>query len=104
MNVIVDLCIVPIGVGVSLSEYISKCQQVIQQAGLTSHMHAYGTNIEGEWDEVFRVVKACHEAVHDMGAPRITTTIKVGTRIDYEQSMQDKVDSVNQKLSKAGQT
>jgi uncharacterized protein YqgV (UPF0045/DUF77 family) len=44
-------------------------------------------------------IKACHEAVHAMGAPRITTTLKLGTRIDREQSMADKVSSVQQKMS-----
>ena len=62
-------------------------------------LHAYGTNIEGEWDEVFAVVKKCHEVIHEMGAPRITTTIKAGTRVDREQSMQDKLDSVEEKLA-----
>lgn len=60
-------------------------------------MHAYGTNIEGEWDDVFAAVKRCHEVVHEMGAPRITTTLKFGTRTDREQSMQDKVSSVEEK-------
>ena len=98
MNVIVDLCVVPIGVGVSLSEYIAECQHVIQASGLSAQMHAYGTNIEGEWDEVMAVVKACHERVHHMGAPRITTTLKLGTRTDRSQSMADKTDSVRSKL------
>jgi len=98
MNVIIDLCVVPLGVGVSVSEHIAACERVIQAAGLNHTLHAYGTNIEGEWDEVFAAVKACHEAVHEMGAPRITTTLKVGTRTDREQSMQDKVDSVERKL------
>jgi uncharacterized protein YqgV (UPF0045/DUF77 family) len=44
------------------------------------------------------VVKRCHEVVHEMGAPRITTTIKLGTRTDREQSMADKVSSVETKL------
>jgi uncharacterized protein YqgV (UPF0045/DUF77 family) len=35
-----------------------------------------------------------------MGAPRITTTIKAGTRVDRQQSMQDKIDSVEEKLGK----
>jgi uncharacterized protein (TIGR00106 family) len=61
-------------------------------------MHAYGTNVEGEWEAVFAAVKRCHQAVHEMGAPRISTTIKLGTRLDREQSMQDKIDSVNRKL------
>ncbi len=95
MRVIVDLCVVPIGVGVSVSRYVAECQRVLQQAGLEHQLHAYGTNIEGEWDAVFAAVKRCHEQVHALGAPRITTTIKVGTRTDRGQSMQDKIDSVN---------
>ena len=99
MKVIVDVCVVPVGVGVSVSTYVAACQEVIQQAGLTHEMHAYGTNIEGEWDEVMGVVKRCHERVHALGAPRITTTLKVGTRIDRQQSMNDKIRSVQDKLS-----
>jgi uncharacterized protein (TIGR00106 family) len=99
MKVLADLCIVPIGVGVSLSEYIVACQKIIRDAGLTHEMHAYGTNIEGEWDEVFAVIKKCHEAVHAMGAPRITTTLKFGTRVDRAQSLADKTGSVNDKLA-----
>lgn len=98
MNVIVDLCLVPIGVGVSVSKYIVECEKVLTDAGLKTQLHAYGTNIEGEWDKVFRAIKECHEKVHELGAPRITTTIKLGTRTDRKQSMQDKVDSVKSKL------
>jgi len=99
MKVMVDLCVIPIGVGVSLSEYIVACQKIIRDAGLTHEMHAYGTNIEGDWDEVFAVVKRCHEAVHALGAPRITTTIKLGTRVDRPQTLADKVSSVREKLA-----
>ena len=98
MKVIVDLCIVPMGVGVSVSKYVAECEKILEKAGLKTHLHAYGTNIEGEWDEVMQAIKDCHLLVHEKGAPRITTTIKLGTRVDKEQSMQDKVDSVNQKL------
>ncbi|RNC67937.1 MAG: MTH1187 family thiamine-binding protein [Desulfuromonadales bacterium] len=99
MNVLVDLCIVPIGVGVSLSPYIAACEKVLAAAGLKTSLHSYGTNIEGEWDAVFAAVKSCHEAVHEMGAPRITTTIKLGTRTDRVQTMEDKVRSVKDKLN-----
>jgi len=98
MNVIIDLCVVPIGVGLSVSKYVAACHEIINAAGLTSELHAYGTNIEGEWDAVFDVVKKCHEKIHDMGAPRITTTIKAGTRNDRDQTMADKIDSVKRKL------
>jgi uncharacterized protein (TIGR00106 family) len=98
MKVIMDLCVVPIGVGVSVSEYVVACHQVLKKAGLKTQLHAYGTNIEGEWDEVMIAVKACHEKVHEMGAPRITTTIKMGTRVDRSQTMEQKVSSVLTKI------
>ena len=98
MNVIMDLCVVPIGVGVSVSKYVAACKQVLRDAGLDPQLHAYGTNVEGDWDTVFAAVKRCHEAVHDMGAPRISTNLRIGTRVDREQSMEDKVRSVETKL------
>lgn len=94
MNVIVDLCVVPLGVGVSVGQYVAACQKVLAEAGLKHTMHAYGTNIEGDWDEVFAAVKACHEAVHALGAPRITSSMRFGTRTDRPQTMEEKVKSV----------
>lgn len=99
MNVMIDLCVVPLGVGVSVSAYVTACQKVLEQAGLKHQLHAYGTNVEGEWDAVMAAVKACHEEVHRMGAPRISTTIKLGTRVDRDQTMADKIDSVGRKLA-----
>ena len=99
MKVIVDLCVVPLGVGVSVSEHVAACQRILDGAGLETQLHAYGTNIEGEWDTVFSAIKRCHEEVHNMGAPRITTTIKLGTRVDRVQTMNDKVRSVEEKLA-----
>lgn len=98
MQVIVDFCLIPLGVGVSLSGYIAQCQGVLDEQGLNYQLHAYGTNIEGEWEEVFAAIKICHERIHGMGAPRITSTIKLGTRVDKLQTLQDKIDSVNDKL------
>lgn len=100
MNVMVDLCVVPMGVGVSVSAYVAECEKIIEAAGLESELHPYGTVIEGEWDAVFGVVKACHERVHELGAPRVFTTLKIGTRTDRPQSMHDKVASVNEKLGR----
>ncbi len=97
MNVIMDLCVVPVGVGVSVSKYVVACEKVLTEAGLTPHLHGYGTNIEGDWDTVMAAVKRCHETVHAMGAPRISTTIKLGTRTDRAQTIEDKLRSVREK-------
>lgn len=99
MKVIVDLCVVPIGVGLSVSKYIAECEKILKEAGLKTMLHAYGTNIEGEWDDVFAAVKKCHEKVHEMGAPRISSSLRLGTRTDRDQSMEDKIKSVKSKLN-----
>ncbi|MCX6104136.1 MAG: MTH1187 family thiamine-binding protein [Proteobacteria bacterium] len=98
MNTIVDLCIVPLGVGVSVSKEIAECQKILKAAGLKTALHAYGTNIEGDWDKVFAAIKKCHSVLHSQGVPRISTTIKLGTRTDRTQTMEDKVNSVLEKL------
>ena len=98
MKTIVDFCIVPMGVGVSVSKYVAECEKILNKAGLKTMLHAYGTNIEGEWDDVFAAIKTCHEHIHKLGAPRISTTLRVGTRTDRDQTMEEKIKSVQLKL------
>jgi uncharacterized protein (TIGR00106 family) len=94
VKVLADVSIVPIGVGVSLSRYVAACERVLQEAGLHPRLHAFGTNVEGEWGAVMDAIKRCHETLHAMDAPRVHTTIRLGTRVDREQTLEDKVRSV----------
>ena len=94
MKVLADISIIPLGAGTSLSKYVATCERVFRDAGLDPHLHAFGTEVEGEWDVVMTAVRRCHDVVHQMGAPRITSTVKLATRTDREQSLADKVTSV----------
>lgn len=98
MKVIVDFCVIPLGVELSLSPYIAECQRILEAAGLKHELHAYGTNIEGEWEVVMDAIKRCHYRIHEMGAPRISSTLKLGTRTDRDESIESKVQSVQQQL------
>jgi uncharacterized protein (TIGR00106 family) len=98
MHLIADICVIPLGVGLSVSEYVAACERIFEDSGLEHQLHAYGTNVEGDWDDVMAALKRCHEVVHDMGAVRISTTVRLGTRNDRSQTMQDKLDSVARKL------
>jgi uncharacterized protein (TIGR00106 family) len=100
MWVTVDLCVIPLGVGLSCSPYIAECEKILTRAKLSHTLHPFGTCIEGEWDDVFCAIKECHTILHEMGVPRIHTALKVGTRVDKHQTLEDKVDSVVQKLGK----
>ena len=86
MKVIADLCVIPLGIGVSVSREVAACERILTEAGLKTQLHAYGTNIEGEWDTVFAAIKKCHETIHAMGAPRISTNIRVGMRTDRHEA------------------
>ncbi|MDX1610419.1 MAG: MTH1187 family thiamine-binding protein [Halofilum sp. (in: g-proteobacteria)] len=99
MRVSVELCVVPLGVGVSVSFYVAACQRVLREAGFETELHAYGTNFEGEWEDVMEAIRLCHEQVHELGAPRIFTSLKLGTRTDRDQTLSDKVTSVRSHLS-----
>jgi uncharacterized protein (TIGR00106 family) len=103
MQVIADFCVIPIGIGVSVSKEIAVCERILLDAGLKTALHAYGTNIEGEWDVVFAAIKRCHEALHAMGVPRISSTLRFGTRSDRSQTIEDKVRSVQEKLGTTSQ-
>ncbi|MCM8527094.1 MAG: MTH1187 family thiamine-binding protein [Lentisphaeraceae bacterium] len=94
MKVIADICLIPIGVGVSLSPYVKIAYETLKKSGLKCTLGPYGTVVEGDYDDVVKAMKAAMEAVHEKGAPKITMTIKMGSRIDKDQSASDKVDSV----------
>ncbi len=98
MKILMDLTVVPQLEG-SLSPYVAACHKILDDRGIKNTLHAYGTNIEGEWEDVMAAVKACHEELHKMGAGRVSSYIKMATRTDRDQSLEDKVASVEAKMS-----
>jgi uncharacterized protein (TIGR00106 family) len=99
MKIIAEFSIIPLGVGLSLSKYIAECERILKAKGLKVQLHAEGTNIEGEFNEVIDAVKSCIEAVHKLGSPRLITNIKISSRTDKDETMQDKIASVEKQMS-----
>lgn len=98
MKVLADISIIPLGVGVSLSTYVAACERVLSEAGLEPKLHAFGTEVEGEWDTVMAAIRRCHDTVHGMGAPRVSTTVKLSTRVDRGQTLDERLRSVQGQL------
>ena len=94
MNVVADLCIVPMGVGPSVSPYVREIKAIIEASGLTAEMHANGTNIEGELADICRLAERCEAKLAEMGVPRTFFTLIFSTRRDKTQSMADKLTAV----------
>ncbi len=91
----IDLCLIPLVSGTSLSPYIAACKEEISKRGLDFELGPNGTAIEGDWNDVFECVRACHEVVHSLGVARIYTSLKINTRSDKHQSFREKVSSVD---------
>jgi uncharacterized protein (TIGR00106 family) len=98
MNVIADICVIPSTGRTSVREEVAVAHKILADTGLPVLLHGYGTNIEGDYDRIFAALKKVHETLHAMGATRISTTIRLGSRTDKEQGIQDKIQAVRAQL------
>jgi uncharacterized protein (TIGR00106 family) len=85
----------PLGKGESVGPYVARCLEVVAASGLAYQLHAMGTILEGEWDEVFAVVRRCFEALRP-DCDRISCTIKVDYRRGPAGRLESKVQRVQQ--------
>eukprot|EP00928_Gymnodinium_smaydae_P059864 TRINITY_DN43324_c0_g1_i1.p3 TRINITY_DN43324_c0_g1~~TRINITY_DN43324_c0_g1_i1.p3 ORF type:complete len:124 (-),score=38.31 TRINITY_DN43324_c0_g1_i1:27-398(-) len=102
--VMVDVCIVPMGQGVSVRKEVTEVERLFRQreteGKITCRLHGFGTNISGQWEDVMATLREAHELLHDkMGVVRITSSLRMGTRVDKAQSIDDKVDAVEEGLA-----
>ncbi len=91
-RVIVDFSTSPVGVGTSLSSYVKKAIQIVEESGIKHLNHPMGTVLECDsLEEIFKVIHKAHEAIFTAGAQRVVTSIKIDERRDKDRKMEDKV-------------
>ncbi len=94
---IADITIFPVGEGSSLSDQVKEVLRVIHKSGLKYSLHSMGTNIEGELDDLFNVIRECHSVLKEKGCKRISTSIKIDERFDKVYTIEKKVDVLKKK-------
>ncbi|MEQ8790452.1 MAG: MTH1187 family thiamine-binding protein [Pirellulaceae bacterium] len=87
----------PLSKGESVSQYVTRSLEIIEKSGLDYRLHAMGTVVEGELDELLAVMKQCFEAMA-ADCDRITCTAKFDYRKGHRGRLEAKVASVEQKL------
>ena len=97
MGVIAAFSITPLGVGHSVGPLVAEAVQIVRDSGLPNETNAMFTNIEGEWDEVMDVIKACVEKVAS-AAPRVSVVVKIDYRPGTTDALHHKVESVERWL------
>ncbi|TPX10859.1 uncharacterized protein E0L32_008248 [Thyridium curvatum] len=99
-----DFCLIPVGTGSpSVSTEVAEVQKLLKASGLKYTMHSAGTTVEGNWDEVFKVIGQAHTLVHSRGVARVQSSMRVGTRTDKKQTPEDKVRKVEEILAREQQ-
>jgi len=82
----------------SVHEAVAAAVRVVRDSGLPNQTDAMFTTIEGDWDEVFAVVKAATDAVAAFG-PRVSLVLKADIRPGYSGELTGKVERVEQALA-----
>lgn len=94
--------ITPLGVGDSVGAAVADAVSLVRASGLPNETNAMFTNVEGEWDEVMALIKACVERVGE-AAPRVSLVIKIDHRPGHEGALDSKVASVERHLRREPQ-
>jgi uncharacterized protein (TIGR00106 family) len=95
-----DITVLPIGrEGASVGDILVEVRRELEnQDRVRFEMHAMGTSLEGEPQDIFALAAKLHEVPLASGVPRAYTILKVDQRTDREQTLADKVDSVERRL------
>jgi uncharacterized protein (TIGR00106 family) len=97
---IIEATIVPLGTAsTSLSEYVAGCHSVIDKYNVKWQLTPMGTVFEGELNIILRIIQEMHEMPFDQGAQRVMTTIKIDDRRDVKGTIEQKIASVESKLT-----
>jgi uncharacterized protein (TIGR00106 family) len=98
-----ELSIWPMDKGESVGPYVARALDIIDRSGLPYRLGPLGTSIEGEWDDVMRVVSACfHELEKDSN--RIAVSLKMDWRRAPAGRLDKKIASVESHLGRKLQT
>ncbi|MBS3736367.1 MAG: MTH1187 family thiamine-binding protein [Candidatus Bipolaricaulota bacterium] len=94
---IVEFDTYPIGKESGLSEDIAEVEKIIESSGLEHQLTAMGTIIEGDWDEVMKVIKKCHHHLRE-DYDRVETHIKIDDHAGRAGRIEGKVEGVKNNL------
>lgn len=97
--VLLEFSLFPIGKGQSVGRYVARSLDIIDKSGVPYELHSMGTILEGEWDEVFGVVRRCYERMRK-DCPRLALTIKVDARRGARGRLKSKVASVERRVGR----
>ncbi|MBM4140118.1 MAG: MTH1187 family thiamine-binding protein [Nitrospira sp.] len=96
---LIEFSIIPIGVGSSIGGQLAEVLKIVDTSGLPYKVNPMGTVIEGDWDEIMKLIKKCHKTVMKTGE-RVLTTISIDDRKGKPNRIEEKVKSIERRIGK----
>ncbi len=97
---LIEFSIVPIGSGSSIGDRLAQVLKIVDASGLPYKVNPMGTVVEGNWDELFGLVKKCHEAMME-SEERVLTSISIDDRKGKADRLEQKVKSIEKRIGKS---
>ena len=97
---LVEFSIIPIGSGSSIGDQIAEVLRIVDASGLPYKINPMGTVLEGEWDEIVKLIKKCHKKVMT-SEDRVVTTISIDDRKGKPNRIEEKVKSIERRIGKS---
>ena len=96
-KIIAELTTFPVGEGTSLSKYVKRAiEEINNYPNIRVIHHPMGTVIEADTlAQVLEVTKLAHKAILKAGASRIITQLRIDDRQDKPRKMEDKIAAVS---------
>jgi uncharacterized protein YqgV (UPF0045/DUF77 family) len=83
----------------SVHDAVAAAVKIVRESGLPNHTDSMFTTLEGEWDEVFDVIRRATEAVGAFG-PRVSLVLKADIRPGHTGELTGKVDRLESALDR----
>ncbi|MDQ2773343.1 MAG: MTH1187 family thiamine-binding protein [Acidobacteriota bacterium] len=96
---VLELTIIPLGQGRSISSDIAGLVKIIEASGLDYRMTAFGTLIEGTWDQLMDVARHCHVETRKK-TERVLTMMRLDDYGERTGEIDGAVDRVEKKLGR----
>ncbi len=100
MSVLLEFSMTPLDKGESVSAYVARSLEIIDQSGVPYRLGPMGTCLEGEWEEVMGVVKACLDRMRS-DCRRVSVSIRADCRQGAENRLTGKIRSVEKRLGRS---
>jgi len=81
----------------SVHKAVAEAVRIVRESGLPNHTDSMFTTIEGEWTEVFDVIRRATEAVGQFGS-RVSLVLKADIRPGYTGQLTEKVERIEEAL------